>query len=424
MDNLTIEECYQILNLDQNVNLAQIEQHYYSLVAAKLKSGDKKELVDIRRAYLKLIDYHQEQEKNKEKREKKQSDIDLAKTLNKQLQYLEIKTKVQSYPDYLSIKIRGKNIPQKAQIVKLIYDFLTKIIKIERKIVLTNVDKKDNIIWQTEFKILPNLSIDKLANYNQDIFLAEAEIKTNTYGLPMAFLIAFAINFLDPLVWFISIWIHELGHASLAWFSGYRAMVTFAATMVFFQHSLFVYFGIVFLISLSIYYAWKEKKKGIIIFFVVLLIVQFIFTWIIPRSTFGMLLAFAGIGGEFYLSTLFIISFYWRLPNGFYWEFWRYIFLVWGMITFWGSWTKWQKIRVGKSQIPWGTFWSGRGDSGGDLNILSEQHGWTIDKIIITYNTLGFICFLVILSVYFYHLWCSNPYLRLRIKKMFSQMAK
>lgn len=91
------------------------------------------------------------------------------------------------------------------------------------------------------------------------------------------------------------------------------------------------------------------------------------------------------------------------------------------MITFWGSWTRWQKIKVGKSQIPWGTFWSGRGDSGGDLNILRNQHDWGIERIINTYNTLGFICFLVILFVYFYNLWISNPNLRLRVNKMFSK---
>ncbi|MTF40629.1 J domain-containing protein [Cyanobacterium aponinum] len=421
MDNLSIEQCYKILNIDNDLTLAEIDKHYYSLVAEKLKSGEKEELVSIRQAYLQLTEYKQKEQKNKEKTQTKQFDIYLTKTLNKELLYLGVRIKVESYPDHILLKFRNLTKIKKSQIVKLVYDYLTKLIKEETKIVLINFGHKNQIIWQTEFKILPNISPDKLANYNQDIFLAEAEIKTNTYALPIGFFIAFAINFIDPLVWFISVWIHELGHATLAWFSGYRAMVTFAATIVSFEHSLFVYFGILFLLLLTIYSTWKENKKYIIIFLVFLIFLQFILTWTISRSTYGMLLAFAGIGGEFYLSTLFIISFYWNLPQRFYWEFWRYIFLIWGMITFWGSWTRWQKIKVGKSQIPWGTFWSGRGDSGGDLNILRNQHDWGIERIINTYNTLGFICFLVILFVYFYNLWISNPNLRLRVNKMFSK---
>ncbi|WP_330203265.1 J domain-containing protein [Cyanobacterium sp. Dongsha4] len=423
MDNLSIEQCYKILNINNDATLPEIDKHYYSLVAEKLKSGEKEELVNIRQAYLQLTEYKQKEQKNKEKTQTKQFDIDLTKTLNKNLQYLGVKIKVESYPDHILLKLRNLTKIKKSQIVKLIYDYLTKLIKEDTRIVVINFSHKNHqIIWQTEFKVLPNISPDKIANYNQDVFLAEAEIKTNTYALPIAFLIAFAINFIDPLVWFISVWIHELGHATLAWFSGYRAMVTFAATIVSFEHSLFVYFGILFLLLLTIYSTWKENKKYVIIFLVFLIFLQFILTWTISRSTYGMLLAFAGIGGEFYLSTLFIVGFYWNLPKRFYWEFWRYIFLVWGMITFWGSWTRWQKIKAGKSQIPWGTFWSGRGDSGGDLNILRNQHDWGIEQIINTYNTLGFICFLVILFVYFYNLWMSNPYLRLRVNKMLSKL--
>ena len=82
MDNLTLEKCYEILNISSDASLAEIEQHYYSVVAEKLKSGEKQELVNIRQAYLQLTAYRQEEDKNKEKKEIKQFDIYLTKALN------------------------------------------------------------------------------------------------------------------------------------------------------------------------------------------------------------------------------------------------------------------------------------------------------------------------------------------------------
>ena len=76
-------------------------------------------------------------------------------------------------------------------------------------------------------------------------------------------------------------------------------MITFAATIVSYEHSLFVYFGILFLLILTGFSLWKEKKKKSLIVVVVLIVLQFILTWVISRSTYEMLLAFGGIGGEF-----------------------------------------------------------------------------------------------------------------------------
>lgn len=280
------------------------------------------------------------------------------------------------------------------------------------------MDYNNNLIWQEKIIICTGIYAYKAYKYNTNILLKEAEINTNTYGLPFAFLIAFVVNFIDPLAWFISMWIHEFGHGTVAWLSGYRAMVTFAGTIISPNRSFFVYLGLLILISLTFYHGWKEQKKNTMIGCVILGIVQFILTWKISYSTYEMLLYFGGIGGEFYLSTLLIIAFYWRLPKKFYWEFWRFFALIIGAVTFWGSFTKWHRIARGKDQIPWGTFWGGRGDSGGDLNVLNDI-GWSINKIINIYNTLGFICLLIIVSTYLYYLWKSNPVFRLKINHYF-----
>lgn len=408
MDNLTVEECYKILNLSEGATLEDIDKSYYQQITGKLKAGNKEELAQLRQAHLFLTEYYRNLESQKLEQEYQKRQQNIFKKLTENLKPLAIKTQVKQCDNYIKIRIKNISHVSKKQILKIIYDDLTALLTDEIKVVVEGLGRQNKIIWEEE------LHINSPVNYSSHVLEAEAEIKTHRFAFLLVGAIALAFSFSPILVWFISLWIHELGHASIAWFSGYRAMITFAATIVSYEHSLFVYFGILFLLILTGFSLWKEQKKNSLIVVVILIIIQFILTWVIPRKTYEMLLAFGGIGGEFYLSTLFIISFYWELPKRLYWEFWRFVMLTWGGITFWGSWIKWRQIAVGKEQIPWGTFWQGRGDSGGDLNILTDQHGWTINQIINVYNTLGTVCLLIIIIVYFYNIWICD--LRLQIK--------
>lgn len=421
MDNLTIEQCYIILELNDQATLEDIDHSYYKLIGEKLKAGNKEDINSLKQAYNQLKEYCQNKRNNQIEKETKKYQNFLTNSLNKNLKTIGLRVKVQYSPNHLEIIVKNVKISKKTLTIKLIYDRLNHLLKdTEKDVIISSIDTKNNLIWQDKIKICTGIYAHNAGKYNSEILLKEAEITTNLYGLPMAFLIAFAINFINPLAWFISMWVHEFGHATIAWFSGYRAMVTFAGTIISFDRSLFVYFGILILISLTFYSAWKEQKKTTMIVCLILAITQFILTWKTSYSTYQMLLYFGGIGGEFYLSALLIIAFYWRLPEKFYWEFWRFFALIIGATTFWGNFTKWHRIGKGKADIPWGTFWGGRGDSGGDLNVLNNEVGWSADQIINTYNTLGFICFLIIIGTYIYYLWKSNPIFRVQISRFFS----
>lgn len=409
MNNLTIEQCYTILKLNDQATLEDIDHNYYKLIGEKLKSGNKEDINSLKQAYNQLKKYHHNEQDNKLENETKKYQTFLTNTLNQDLKIIGIRVKVKCFPKHLEIIVKNVKISKKILTIKVIYDSLNHILRdTEQDVIISSLDTKNNLIWKDKIKICTGIYAHNAGKYNTEILLKEAEIQTNIYGLPMAFLIAFAINFINPLAWFISMWVHECGHATIAWFSGYRAMVTFAGTIISFDRSLFVYFGILILIGLTFYSAWKEDKKTTMIICIVFAIIQFVLTWQTSYSTYRMLLYFAGIGGEFYLSTLLIIAFYWRLPEKFYWEFWRFFALIIGATTFWGNFTKWHRISKGKADIPWGTFWGGRGDSGGDLNILNNEVGWSANQIINTYNILGFMCFLVIIVTYLYYLWKIN----------------
>jgi len=418
MDNLTIDECYQILDLDKSASLQDIEKAYYKLVGEALKSGRKYKIESIKSAYSQLIDHHTIQKEVQLDEEKKSYELALTKTINYHLRGTSFRVKVNSFIDYLEIIIKGSKINQKKTVLNLIYQCLKSDLTTQQNLIQVKALKADNnYLWQEEISLASD-SQNQL-NPNTEILLAQAETVTNTYFLPITFIIAFAISFAEVLTWFIGMWVHEFGHATIAWLSGYRAMITFGATITSLQRSNFVYFGILFLLGLTLYTGWKEKKKSTVIVAIILIVIQFILTWQTSYSNYITLMAFGGIGGEFYLSTLLIISFYWRLPEKFYWEFWRFGAAVIGAITFFSSFRKWHSIKVGSAAIPWGTLWGGRGDSGGDLNILNNQAGWSTNQIVGTYVHLGNLCLLVIIAFYVYHLFLSHPELPIKIKQLF-----
>ena len=422
MTDFNLQEAYDLFNVDSNTSLEDLEKAYLKLVGIKLNQGKKDELKIIKTTYQKLVDYKINKQEQEEKQIKKNLEDNLTQQINSYLKFYNLKVQINPNQEVLNILVKGNQATKKNKIIKLIQNILPQIeLSSFNKILIQAITADKSIIWSEEIRIYKNQSSTKF-NYKTDILLQKAERNNNIFALPIAFCIASVISIFEPLTWFISMWIHEFGHATIAWLSGYRAMVTFGGTVTSLEKSWFVYGGILFLLALCLWYGKKEQKKFVMIVAVILAVVQFLMTWMISQPTYRMFLAFGGIGGEFYLSTFLIVAFYFNLPQKFYWEFWRYIALIISTITFWSSFWKWHHIQVGQEAIPWGSFWGGRGDSGGDLNVLAGEFGWNSWQIITTYSFLADICLLIIISFYLYFLTKSYPNLWFNIYHFFRKL--
>ncbi len=84
---------------------------------------------------------------------------------------------------------------------------------------------------------------------------------------------------------------------------------------------------------------------------------------------------------------------------------------------------QWRRIDQGREFIPWGTFWGGRGDMGGDMDQLSQLFSWSDNTIIITYRTLGDICLWIIIGVYLSFTWQQKANVWLTIKNLFNNRS-
>jgi hypothetical protein len=190
------------------------------------------------------------------------------------------------------------------------------------------------------------------------------------------------------------VWMHEFGHATAAWMCGFRATpLPIGWTPVEPIHSHFVYGGLLILFALLFTAGWKERKIWPMIFAVLLVGVQFYTTWVVSdyRQEFWWG-AFGGVGGEFYLSTLFMIFFWVQLPEKFRWGACRYVFFFIGASAFLNIWLRWRDVYHGLEEIPFGSMINGEEDQGGDMNRLMDGYGWTKFQIRRNYLLLGYGC--------------------------------
>ena len=224
--------------------------------------------------------------------------------------------------------------------------------------------------------------------------------KINTFAPPLLLALTFLIN-LSPLKFLLTgfhVWMHEFGHATAAWMCGFRATpLPFGWTPVEPVHSNFVYFGLLLMFGLLFLAGWKERKVWAMVAAVGLAALQFYMTWRMPelRQEFWWS-AFGGVGGEFYLSTLFMLTFWVQLPEKFKWGACRYVFFFIGASAFLHIWWYWRDVYRGLEEIPFGSMINGEDDQGGDMNKLMDGFFWKKADIRRNYHLLGNACWIAL----------------------------
>lgn len=264
-------------------------------------------------------------------------------------------------------------------------------------LVVSALNSGNQAVWQQ------TLNLPKAPSVIEDTDLMSFQNRySNGILFPVLLLLGLIMNampIIDALLQGIKIWIHEFGHATVAWMAGRQALpLPFGWTNVNPQRSLLVYLGLAILLWLMYWAGRREHKRWPMVLAGSLAVLQFVMTWVVSARTFDMLLAFGGIGGEIYLSALLMVSFFFPLPTYFRWDFYRYPVVLGAAFTFWGQFWLWKRIRMGRASIPFGGMWGE--PEHGDMNILANRHGWTPGDIIGTYDTLANLSLLVILGVY------------------------
>jgi hypothetical protein len=412
-ENPELEHYYQLLNLTVGASIEEVDAAYLKLSHQKLSEGNRKEAAAIKAAY-QAVKAHLAVTalEEGEVREELQDPPSL---LTQRLQQQGWQARVNIRDRLLYIKLKGCPASKSRSTVAQIYTLLEQANLSEcgldaiATVWIYGLNSASKPVWKKSFPMPQSgLTTDDcdLLSFNNRL--------SNAIVFPVLLLlgaILAAMPITKLLLRGISIWIHEFGHATIAWLSGRRAIpLPFGWTNYSLERSLFVYLGVLVLLGLLFWAGRKQEKRWPMVLAAVLAIVQFYMTWMMSENTFGLLQAFGGIGGEFYLSTLLLVSFYFPMPEYWRWDFWRYPAILAASFTFWGISFLWHNIKRGVQDIPWGSLWGGQGDAGGDMNQLKEQFSWSDRQIVDSYNFLGGTCLTTILAVYFYFLMKQNRF--------------
>ncbi|MGK7906665.1 MAG: hypothetical protein AB4040_05470 [Synechococcus sp.] len=308
--------------------------------------------------------------------------------------------------DELRLQVTAVNTPEKRGTTAMVFLACQSLRLPATHVKIYGLANDRSVQWKSEFDLEGDRAISP--EYNRFSF---NNPWVNVAAVPAAMVLAMLANTIVPILMYpLQVWIHEFGHATIAWMAGYRATpLPFGWTNVSSDRSLFVYVGGLFLLGLLFHAGWREQKRWPMVLAVSLVILQAYMTWILPERMFDMLMSFGGIGGEFYLSTLLIVSFYFKMPDRFRWDFWRFLILFVSASAFCHAFWQWHLIDRGLQDIPWGTIFGGSGDAGGDMDRLNWTHGWSATRIIDTYNRLGELCLLTIVGTYGFFAIKLNP---------------
>jgi len=198
------------------------------------------------------------------------------------------------------------------------------------------------------------------------------------------------------------VWMHELGHAAGAWMTGRRATpLPFGWTPVDDQFSWFVYFGVLFLFAVLFVAGWRERKAWPMIAAVGLAALQFFMTWRMdPHQQEFWWGGFGGVGGEFYLSTLFMMFFWVQMPEKFRWGLCRHVVFFLSASAFLNIYLFWRDVNRGLEGIPWGSLIGGEDDGNGDMQRLKQDYGWTFRDFRLNFLALGHGCWIALGAMY------------------------
>lgn len=199
---------------------------------------------------------------------------------------------------------------------------------------------------------------------------------------------------------FLSMWVHELGHAMAAWLCGHLAFPGPWRTPISDGRHALVILAVATSLAYLAWRGWSTRSWTLTLAGTAGLIAQLVCVLLPARPTRAFI-TFAGDGGALVLGTLLMATIYAppesRVRQGAL----RWGFLVIGAASFVDVLDTWLRARSDPNAAPLGEI-EGVGLS--DASTLMEVHGWSLHRITGTYVLLGATCLAVIVALYVYGL--------------------
>lgn len=221
---------------------------------------------------------------------------------------------------------------------------------------------------------------------------ARGEVLIRAIAPPATLLLAWGLVSTGPghalVRTFLSMWVHEIGHAVTAWWSGYGAFPGPWRTPVSEARMPLVVIALAAALAALGWRGWRRRRPVFLALAGVGLAAQLACT-VLPARTAQALITFGGDAGCLVLGAA-LVATLWTDPEGPLGRGWlRWGFLVIGACSLVDALDTWVRAGRDRALLPLGEI-EGVGLS--DASKLMEVHGWTAGALTGRYVTLGLVC--------------------------------
>jgi len=226
---------------------------------------------------------------------------------------------------------------------------------------------------------------------------AKNELTCRIFALPGALVLGWLVNWAMPMLTaFLSMWLHESGHAIAAWFCGYAAFPTAWITMIPEERGRWISIVLGAAVAVGGYFAFRLQRW----FWVAVsacVLGLFVLGNLQSEAHAHLLFTFWGEGGAYVLATVLMLTFYSRSNSPLTRNQVRWGLLVLGAMAFWSVYTRWGGGFENIAQ-----FLEDTDDRGipSDPRVLTLVYGWSTYLLINSYRTLGNLCLLTLGGAY------------------------
>jgi len=203
---------------------------------------------------------------------------------------------------------------------------------------------------------------------------------------------------------FLTMPVHELGHAVTAWFCGFTAIPTLWKTLIPESRGFIAPLALFAGLGFMIFHAHAKEQTALMIAGIGLVLLQLIGTFGIKHDTTQVLIAFGGDGAGMIIATLLMAIFFFGKRTRLYKGSVRWGLVAIGAASFVDIFATWVSARKDDQNVPYGT----TGGMASDAMVLVDNHSWTMQQLIGRYFWLGVCCLITLALVYAWGVWRAH----------------
>jgi hypothetical protein len=196
-------------------------------------------------------------------------------------------------------------------------------------------------------------------------------------------------------------WMHEFGHATVAWICGYPAFPAPWFTPMAAERSALFALALAGGLGYAAWTGWTEEDRGRVVGASSALALQLVGTLLLSEHAAQQLILFGGGMGSLVFGTACMATFYAPPGHKLHRDWLRWGLLVLGAAAFCDTFYDWWQARAEPEVIAFGEI---EGHGATDQSRLVDDFGWSVATLVRRYFGLGVVCLFVLTTLQVLHL--------------------